>query len=102
VVAPAAIAASSDGVRLSVQWVQASAAAQSGARKAVAPVTAQLVPRLVVQAPAGSVGSVEWSGQLGEGAQWQPLSPVTVGESGTVGIDLDDVQATGYFRFIAQ
>ena len=103
VVAPAAITASSDGVRLSVQWVQASAEAQNGgARKAVAPVAARLIPRLLVEAPAGSVGSVEWSGQLGEGAQWQPLSPVTVGESGTVGIDLDDVQAAGYFRFIAQ
>ena len=103
VVAPAAVASWSDGVRLSVQWVQASAEAQNaGARKAVAPVAARLVPRLLVEAPAGSVGSVEWSGQLGESAQWQPLSPVTVGESGKVGIDLDDVQATGYFRFIAQ
>ena len=103
VVAPAAKVVSSGSVRLSVQWVQASAEAQSGgARKAVAPVTARLVPRLLVEAPAGSVGSVEWSGQLGEAAQWQPLSPVTVGESGAVGIDLDDVQATGYFRFIAR
>ena len=73
-----------------------------GARQAVAPVRTQLLPQLLLQAPVGSTGVVEWCEHLGGDADWQSLSPVTVGPSGAVTIDLSAGQATGYFRFVTE
>ena len=73
-----------------------------GARKAAAPVHAQLLPQLLLQAPVGSTGVIEWCEHLGGDALWQSLSPVTVGPSGAVAVDLSAGLATGYFRFVTE
>jgi len=73
-----------------------------GARKAVAPVRTQLLPQLLLQAPVGSTGVIEWCEHLGGDADWQSLSPVTVGPSGAVAVDVSAGQATGYFRFVME
>ena len=99
----------SDDFRLTIQMVpdagdlaESSEIPGGGARKAVVPVSAQLLPQLLLQAPVGSVGVIEWCEHLGEDADWRSLSPVTVGPSGAVAVDLATGQATGYFRFVTE
>ena len=73
-----------------------------GIRKAVVPVSVPLLPQLLLQAPAGSIGVIEWCEHLGGDADWRSLSPVTVGPSGAVAVELSAGQATGYFRFVTE
>ncbi len=103
------VTTTSDDFRLTIRMVPdavdlggASEIPGGGIRKAVAPVSAPLLPKLLLQAPVGSTGVIEWCEHLGGDADWQSLSPVTVGPSGAVAVDVSAGQATGYFRFVTE